>query len=58
MIKEADKNYTSRIILVTSSSIGEGFDDNRLDVLFLIMPVLWKERMIQYVSRLHREIGR
>ncbi|MCF0125057.1 MAG: DEAD/DEAH box helicase [Clostridia bacterium] len=55
LIKEADENNKSRIILATSSSIGEGFDDNRLDTLFLTMPVSWKGRIIQYVGRLHRE---
>ena len=55
IIKEADENNKSRIILATSSSIGEGFDDSRLDTLFLTMPVSWKGRIIQYVGRLHRE---
>ena len=41
IIKEADENNKSRIILATSSSIGEGFDDSRLDTLFLTMPVSW-----------------
>ncbi len=55
ILKEADDNNKSRIILATSSSIGEGFDDSRLDTLFLTMPVSWKGRIIQYVGRLHRE---
>ena len=55
IIKEADENNKPRIILATSSSIGEGFDDSRLDTLFLTMPVSWKGRIIQYVGRLHRE---
>ena len=55
IIREADENNKSRIILATSSFIGEGFDDSRLDTLFLTMPVSWKGRIIQYVGRLHRE---
>lgn len=55
VIDEADGNNKTRIILATSSSIGEGFDDGRLDTLFLTMPVSWKGRIIQYVGRLHRE---
>ena len=55
ILEEADKNNKSRVILATSSSIGEGFDDSRLDTLFLTMPVSWKGRIIQYVGRLHRE---
>lgn len=55
LLREADEKHKPRIILATSSSMGEGFDDNRLDTLFLTMPVSWKGRIIQYVGRLHRE---
>ena len=43
-----------RVILATGSYIGEGFDDSRLDTLFLVMPISWKGTLQQYVGRLHR----
>ena len=43
-----------RLILATGRYIGEGFDDARLDTLFLVMPVAWKGTLAQYVGRLHR----
>ena len=43
-----------RVILATGSYIGEGFDDARLDTLFLSMPISWKGTLQQYVGRLHR----
>jgi superfamily II DNA or RNA helicase len=43
-----------RIILATGSYIGEGFDDARLDTLFLAMPISWRGTLQQYVGRLHR----
>jgi hypothetical protein len=44
----------SRVILATGSYIGEGFDDARLDTLFLAMPISWKGTLQKYVGRLHR----
>jgi superfamily II DNA or RNA helicase len=43
-----------RVILATGSYIGEGFDDARLDSLFLAMPISWRGTLQQYVGRLHR----
>jgi superfamily II DNA or RNA helicase len=41
-------------ILATGRYIGEGFDDARLDTLFLTLPVSWKGTLVQYTGRLHR----
>jgi superfamily II DNA or RNA helicase len=43
-----------RVILATGSYLGEGFDDARLDTLFLAMPISWRGTLQQYVGRLHR----
>ncbi len=43
-----------RLILATGRYIGEGFDDARLDTLFLALPVAWKGTLVQYAGRLHR----
>jgi len=43
-----------RLVLATGRYIGEGFDDARLDTLFLAMPVSWKGTLVQYSGRLHR----
>jgi hypothetical protein len=43
-----------RVILATGKYIGEGFDDSRLDTLFLTLPVSWRGTIAQYAGRLHR----
>ena len=43
-----------RVLVATGRYVGEGFDDARLDTLFLTMPISWKGTLAQYVGRLHR----
>jgi superfamily II DNA or RNA helicase len=43
-----------RVVVATGRCVGEGFDDARLDTLFLAMPVAWRGTLQQYAGRLHR----
>jgi very-short-patch-repair endonuclease len=43
-----------RVLVATGKYIGEGFDDARLDTLFLTLPVSWRGTIAQYAGRLHR----
>jgi len=49
-IKDGDRF----VVIATGKLIGEGFDEARLDTLFLAMPVAWKGTIAQYAGRLHR----
>lgn len=43
-----------RVLVATGRYIGEGFDDARLDTLFLALPISWRGTLQQYAGRLHR----
>jgi superfamily II DNA or RNA helicase len=43
-----------RLIIATGRYLGEGFDDARLDTLFLALPISWHGTLAQYAGRLHR----
>jgi superfamily II DNA or RNA helicase len=43
-----------KAVLATGRYLGEGFDDERLDTLFLTLPISWRGTLSQYAGRLHR----
>jgi hypothetical protein len=43
-----------RVIVATGRYLGEGFDDPRLDTLFLTLPISWRGTLAQYAGRLQR----
>jgi superfamily II DNA or RNA helicase len=43
-----------RVLVATGRYLGEGFDNARLDTLFLAMPISWRGTLAQYAGRLHR----
>jgi superfamily II DNA or RNA helicase len=54
---EAVPDGEERVIVATGRYLGEGFDDARLDTLFLTMPISWRGTLAQYAGRLHRLHG-
>lgn len=51
---EAISDGDERVLVATGRYLGEGFDDARLDTLFLTMPISWRGTLAQYAGRLHR----
>lgn len=47
-------NEEPRVLMATGRYLGEGFDDQRLDTLFLALPISWRGTLVQYAGRLHR----
>jgi superfamily II DNA or RNA helicase len=53
--KEALKDaQNARIILSTSSYVGEGLDFSHLDTIVFTMPISYEGRMVQYLGRIGR----
>jgi len=51
---ESIADNEERVIIATGKYLGEGFDDQRLDTLFLTLPISWRGTLAQYAGRLHR----
>lgn len=52
-LRRVHENQTLAIV-ATGKYVGEGFDEPRLDTLFVAMPIAWKGTVSQYAGRLHR----
>jgi superfamily II DNA or RNA helicase len=53
-LRLATSRKNDALILATGKYVGEGFDDPRLDTLFLTLPVSWRGTVAQYAGRPHR----
>ena len=53
-LARAAEHVPGQVLLATGRFFGEGFDNARLDTLFLTMPVSWRGTIARYVGRLHR----
>lgn len=53
-ILETLPDNEERLVIATGKYIGEGFDNTRLDTMFLTIPISWQGTLQQYVGRLHR----
>ena len=51
ILEQLDKGF---VLLSTGKYIGEGFDLPQLDTLILAAPFSWKNNLIQYAGRIHR----
>lgn len=47
-------SVSNTVLIATGRFVGEGFDEPRLDTLFLAMPIAWEGTVQQYAGRLHR----
>jgi superfamily II DNA or RNA helicase len=43
-----------KAVLATGKYLKEVFDDERLDTLFLTLPISWRGTLAQYAGQLHR----
>ncbi len=51
---ESLPDHAEKALLATGRYLGEGFDDKRLDTLFLTLPISWRGTLSQYAGCLHR----